>query len=1249
MNTLLENFKNKLQGGFFWFWIKQWRTTILLLILIMLIWAYSAYRIPKESFPEINLGMVTITTLYPWGNPEDIDTLITKKIENQISSIEGIDRIDSTSTNNLSTLIATLENGVDVNTTANKIQDAIQTLALPTDAKDPVISQIDMKTIGRTMFSLALYAKDARYSKEYLTEKAFQLKKALENVGDIDTINISNGTRTTVGVRGSQQPETYKITILIDQNKLNQLQLSLTQISTLLQGFNTSQPLGKHRLGKKEYSFRIDGEKQNLEEIAMTPISLPSGKTIPLKSIATIKKEYDQNTNITIGNIEWNQKDIWNFAILLSFNRKSSTSVLSASKSAKQTLEEELKKPDYEGLGHFYTQDLWKKISELYNDLVVNMISTLLIVFLIVFCFVGSMESFLATVSIPLSFFVTFFVLNSFGYTMNTLTNFSLIICLGIAVDTATVIIQGASENLKKGYQALHAVLLSVKTYKNSLISGTATTVVVFIPLMTLPGVMGKSLALIPITLFTTLVASLFISLTITPVIYYLTTKTPNTFKKEEKSEAYLSEGNRALLANDRRGKRELTEEKKLPLRERILNTIVSWYDKKISWTLDNTLKSVAWVIIPLLLFTFTISLIAPKIGFLMMPKYDSENMSINLTAEPGFTPEKMEEKAKGLHEVLSAIPELENYTLSINGNTISVAIVLTAPKARKRTSFDIENELADKLQFLQQRGFETTIATVNNMQGSSSEVGIQIKAEDNVSQTTIAQVARDFENYLKSLPGTKNISNSSKESPWQFVFTLDEDRLALLGLTKKSVGPLLYLALNGISAGTVKIDKEHHDISIKYNAFDDSVSPDTLMGTLIPTSKGQIPLANIASYSFKPAVTSISRKDGEITITLGANLKQGVKAENINNQLYAYADSYPFPEGISYAKWGEQTENADLIISLLSSIVFAFIMIFWILVLQFNSYTQPLIISYSLLMGFIGASFWMLLTWNPYSMMFLIGFIALMGIIVNNAIILIDSANENITHGYSRSDAIKESAKSRIKPILSTTLTTVIGMITLLTNGMFVPLAYTIMFGLSFGTVVTLFAIPVLYQGENKIRLLIKRILFKPALTFIVPIITIWIIYLLCTMFWYSIFSTRYWTSAMMALFWSSIIFLIVFEFSRNSVWRPWRRQGLLNLKMITTKNISFSKKQILKRMLIKFWLLLVPLCIGGIITLIIKLLDASETTTLLATKVSIGIWYLFYIMGNLYCFWTSEEDQFLHDKISGIVIIDADRPEKN
>ena len=1242
MNTILDNFQKRLNGGFFWFWIKQWRTTILLLVLIVLIGSYSAYRIPKESFPEVNLGMVTITTVYPWGNPEDIDALISKKIEDQITSIEGIDSIDSSSVNNLSTVMATLENDADGDSIANKVQDAIKNISFPADAKDPIVSQIDTNTIGKMMFSLALYTKDPRYSQEYLTDKALNLKKNLEGKGDIDTISLGSSSSALMWW-GSSSAEEYRIEVLINQTKLDQLGLSLAQIANLLQGFNASQPLWTHTLGEKEYAFRIEGEKKSIDTLAKTPISLSNGKTVPLESIATLKKVYDDDTHITIGNVEGEQRDSWNRAVILSFNRKTSASVLSASNDAKQRIQQELKKSGYQGLGYFYTQDLWKKVGDLYNDLVVNMISTLLIVFLIVFCFVGSMESFLATVSIPLSFFVTFFVLNSLWYTMNTLTNFSLIICLGIAVDTATVIIQWASENLKKGYKPLHAVLLSVKTYKNSLISGTATTVVVFIPLMMMPWVMGKSLSLIPITLFTTLVASLFISLTITPTIYYLSIKDSKIFKKDEKSESYLSEGNSQLLTYDREGKTDVTSQETSSFRDKILDKIVVWYDKLISATLDSKIKSVAWVITPLVVFIFTISFIAPKIWFLLMPKYDSEEINITLTAEAGLIADKMAKDSQEIHSILNAIPELENYTATIKRNTVTVAVILTDHKKRERTSFDVEAELTQKLQFLKQKGFDITISTVSNsISDNAGEVGIKIKSEDHVPQTTLTKVARDFENYLKGLPGTKNISNSSKESPGQFVFELDEDRLALLGLTKKSVWPSLYLALNGIDAGSVKIDGDTHDITLKYDAFNDTVSPDMLMGTLIPTPAGQIPLANIAHYTFKPAVTSISREDGDISITLGANLEQGVKAETINNQLYAYGDNYQFPEGVSYSKWGEQVENADLIASLLSSIVFAFIMIFAILVLQFDSYTQPLIISYSLLMGFIGASFWMLITWNPYSMMFLIGFVALMGIIVNNAIILIDSANENITHGYSRSDAIKESAKSRLKPILSTTLTTVIGMATLLTNGMFAHLAYTVMFWLSVGTIVTLFAIPVLYQGENKLRILIKRMLFKPLLTIVVPLMFIGILYLLGIMVGIDSFDSLYGRSMMIALLISTILFLIVWEFSRNSVGRAGRRQGLLHLKMITAKGVSFSKKQILKRILIKFWLLFAPLLVGLFTSLIFKFLGVSSSTIQTAGQVSIGVAYLFYGVINLYCFWTSDQDQFLHDKISGIAIVD-------
>ena len=1239
----LKRAKSELSGWFFWFWVKQWRTTILVLVLIVLIGAFSAYRIPKESFPEINLWMVTIVTVYPWWSPEDIDSLITKKIEDKISGLDGIDSIDSTSSDSTSIVMATLENGADVDSVANKVQDEINTISFPSDANDPVVTQISTDLVWTMIFSLVLYAKDGRYDETYLKEKAIQLKKDLEWVWKIDTISLSDGSQSLAGL--ASKAESYDIDILLNQSKLEQLWLPLAQVVSIIKWFNVSQPLGTHTIWEKDYSFRIDWEITSIEALSQTPIPLSNGKTIPLESIATIKKVFDSDGQINVGHFENWEKNSWNLAILLNVNRKSSASVLSASTDAKKLIDEEMSKDEYEGLWYFYTSDLWDKVSKLYNDLVVNMISTLLIVFLIVRCFVWAMESFLATVSIPLAFFVTFFVLNAVWYTMNTLTNFSLIICLWIAVDTATVIIQGASEYMKQWYKPLHAVLLSVKTYKNSLISWTATTVVVFIPLMMLPWVMGKTMAIIPITIFTTLVASLIISLTWTPTIFFLTSKDKKYYKKDSENEQYLDNNLKLILEADRAWKQERTNETKSSFRDKFLDKLIIAYDKSVRATLNSKVRCALWIVSPIVLLVLTAMFVSPKLGFLLMPSYDAENISINLTSDAGQTTETLVSKTKELHEILADIPELISYTAVINWNTVSTTLNLIDHTERERTSFDIEEELTEKLVVLKQKGFDVSVATVTSSagsMGSSSEVWIKIKAEDHVNQDILAKVARDFEEYLKTIPGTKNVTNSSKESPWQFVFELDEDKLALLWLTKTSIWPSLYLALNGMGAGSLKIDGDTHDINVKYDDFNDTVSPDTLMGTLISTTAWQIPLASIWSYTFKPAISSIVRDDWDITVTIWANLLQWVKAEGVNDLLYAYWDAYEFPVWVSYTKGWEQVENADLIESLLASVALAFIMIFGILVLQFNSYIQPLIISYSLLMWFIGATYGMLVTWNPYSMMFLIWFVALMWIIVNNAIILIDSANDNVSHWYSREDAIRESAKSRLKPILSTTLTTVIGMSTLLSNGMFAILWLTIMFWLSFGTLVTLYAIPVLYQGEQKIRIIIRRVILKPLLIFVAPVIVIWILFLLGYMFGFDVFWNIYWKSAMISLLLTTAIFLILWEFVSNSHGEPGWRQAVLHLKLAATKGRRFNKKQIVKRILIKFGLMLVPIPLALLITFLFNVFGASETIAYLAMRTSLITWYLFYFVGNIYVFWTSKYNQFIHDKITGISIID-------
>ncbi len=505
----------------------------------------------------------------------------------------------------------------------------------------------------------------------------------------------------------------------MQQHKLEQLGLSLARLSQILQGFNSSQPLGMHRLGEKEYAFRIDGELKSLEEIKKLPIPLGNGKSISLENLAEVKPSYEEKNLIKIGHHESDYQASGKLAVNLVFNKKSGASVLSASKEAKSAIAKLFaEQEEYQNLGYFFTNDLGELISESYSDLAVNMISTLVIVFLIVRMFVGSLESFLATISIPLAFFVTFFVLNSLGRTMNTLTNFSLIICLGIAVDTATVIIQGASEYIRAGYKPFHAALLSVKTYKNSLISGTATTVVVFIPLMSLPGIMGSFLAYIPITIFITLVASLFISLTITPALFFQIKKETKSYKTDPQSESFLSENEKLILEDDRQGKTEEAPHNETHFRDKILDRIVVLYEKRTNATLASPRSRVIWVLTPIIILIFTLVFISGRLGFLMMPASDNEYLEITLTAPVGLDKEIIATKSEKIHQIFSALPELKNYTATIKGNEVSVLLRISPQEERKRSSFEIEAQLAEQLHPLEQQGFQVRVAV--NINGPS-------------------------------------------------------------------------------------------------------------------------------------------------------------------------------------------------------------------------------------------------------------------------------------------------------------------------------------------------------------------------------------------------------------------------------------------------------------------------------------------------------------------------------------------------
>lgn len=292
-------------------------------------------------------------------------------------------------------------------------------------------------------------------------------------------------------------------------------------------------------------------------------------------------------------------------------------------------------------------------------------------------------------------------------------------------------------------------------------------------------------------------------------------------------------------------------------------------YDQWVTWLLQESKRRAIAVVAPILFLIFTAVFVMPQIGFVMMPAADNEFLSATLTAKVGMTEESLAAFAPQIDQVMEGIPELVNYHTVIDKNLITVEIRILPKETRKRTSFAIEQELADKLAPLNAQGLQVSVETKVNGPSGGSTIGIKLIAKSASDLDTLSAVARDFKSYLGSLPGAKNVTNSSEESPGQFVFELDKQKLALLGLSPANVAPELYLVLNGMKAGTLKMGTEMHDIKLKYQDFDSQVSPDVLMTTMINTPAGQLPLASIGNYVFKPAVSSISREKGEITITI--------------------------------------------------------------------------------------------------------------------------------------------------------------------------------------------------------------------------------------------------------------------------------------------------------------------------------------------------------------------------------------------
>lgn len=1062
MTKTSEKIKKDLESWFFWFWVKRYKVSFLFIFLVIITWVFSLLQIPKESAPDIKFGIISISTVYPWVNPVDIDKLITEKLEKEIKDLEWINKITSSSSIWISSINVELKNWVNTRDMMTDIRDNIDNISLPEDSENPRIIEISSR--NELLFEALIYWDANKFSDFEMIEKAKIIQSKLEWKNWIVSIDIWAGLSMKELVNTSSELE-YDIEVLLDKAKIESLWISISQITSIIKDYNKNTPLWNYKIGDLNYDFRFQWELTSIEELKNLTIKNNWISSLKLKDIALIKKDYNTKS---INRLGFYNKTGLNY-ISLTFNKSSGWNVFLTASKVKESIKEILKSQEFNWLWVQYNKDMSELIMEDYSNLSTTAIQTLFLVFITILIFVWFKESLIASFLLPLSFLITFTALNLLDLSLNFLTNFSLVLTLWIAIDTVIVIIEWASERMKLWYSPKYAILIAIRDFKAPLIAWTLTTLTAFLPMMFLPWIMWKFLAYIPITVFSTLLAALILSLTLSSALFSKMIKNPKKYSKEERMEEVLKDEYREFLSEEREWKTEIKWSENMNLRERFLNYIWNIYYQILEWFIVKRSLRILSIFLPIILLVLTFVFISPKLGFTVFPATDWGMMEINLEAKTWTDYKSLEKYIWDIEKSISKHKEVKVYNLSLSKSKIYTYIELTNAKQRQenweKDIFEIEKEISKDLAFLKSEGLKLSVWVLKDWPPTWTPVWIKLIADSNSRFDSLKDVSKDFEKYIENISWTKNISNSSSETPWQFIYKFDKEKLSSIWLVPSDILNQLYFITNWYKAWTIKSDYEDNEIVVKIADFEDELKASDIMEIILNTKAGKIRVWDFVNYSFEKSVSTIVREDSNISISVWAELESWILPTDIQPKIIEFAENYNYPKWIRYTAGWENEENKDLIMSTVMSFFIAIFLIFTILVFQFNSYLQPSIILYSVILALLWVNIWLYITWNPYSMPFGIWFIALTWVVVNDAIILIDRINKNLDKWIDNLHSVLEAGKSRLQPIIVTTLTTVFWVLPLaLQDEFWAGLGFTIIFWLFAWSAMTLFVIPSLY-----------------------------------------------------------------------------------------------------------------------------------------------------------------------------------------
>lgn len=1101
------------------------KTTVFLLTAVLLIFGFYSYRnLPKELFPEATFPYILVTTVYPGNPPIDIENLITRPIEKEVEGIKGVKKITSNSAQDASLVFVEFNFGIDVEAALQDVKDAVDRAKseLPNDLlTDPNVADIDFSEFP--IINVNLFG---NYSLNELNSFAEYLEDEFESINEVSKVEI-------IGINDRE------IQINVDPNKLQMMELSLGDIENAVNAENLSISGGEILMGDIRMSIRTVGEFTSIAQIGDIVIKSEQQRIVYLKDVAEVVDGYaEPNSFARLDNHP---------VVSLQVVKKSGANLLGAidqvydiiDRSKEQNmLPEQLKITTTND----QSEMIRLQLSNLENSIIMGMI----LVILVLFYFLGTRNALFVGLAIPTSMFLSFVVISLMGMNINMMILFSLILALGMLVDNAIVVVENIHRFISRGFSPGQAARQAVGEIAMPIISSTATTLAAFLPLAFWKSMVGEFMKDLPITLIIVLTSSLFVALVIIPVFAAEFIREEDLERKPNKRRILILQGILTILAvlGYLFGWNAFANILVLTVLITLANVYFfgpmgRWFQiKGLAWLEDTYTRVLSFALKgkrPLAFILGTGLLLILTIGFfiirqpkvLFFPDNDPQFINILSTYPIGTDIETTNTYVLEMEEVIDSV--LMPYQDIIKSKLTTVgegavgeddmsAVGAIPNRSLVTVSFiDFEDRggvnTSSVLEVLSEaligRYAGVQVSVEKNRMGppAGKPINIELSGPDYTRLIALVEEVRQFIDG-ESVPGIEGLKMDLDVGKPELIVNIDRDKARRFGLSTYSVASTLRTSLYGKEISDFKVGEDEYPIQLRLNR-DARYDLPALMNqqiTFRDASTGkisQVPISSVADISFSTTYDAVKRKNLRRVITLYSNVLEGYNANEINTQLKAILPTFEMPEGYKYEFTGEQEEQEESMAFLSRAMLIALSIILLILVSQFNSGVKPAIILGSVLFSTIGV-FGGLATFNMDFVIIMtgIGIVSLAGIVVNNAIVLIDytdlvKARRRVELGMPinallpkdiSKECIVEAGKTRLRPVLLTAITTILGLITLaiglninfatlLTDfdpefyfggdmvAFWGPMSWTVIFGLTFATFMTLIIVPCMYH----------------------------------------------------------------------------------------------------------------------------------------------------------------------------------------